>query len=148
GGPETAAERGASAALAGLLFLFLAGRAGLVAGIGAGAGGLAALGALVGLGVVPGLLGLVLGQCALAVARRGLALLGQGREGDGHGHHGGHAGPDQASVHMHSSTSGVFGRRPGEAPATASAARTLYVRAPDAAMNRGPGTFLRGCKNG
>src|SRR5690606_42015511 len=81
-----------------LLFFLFALRARLVARVLAGPGRLAAAGALVGLGIVPGLLGLVLGQRTLAAL--GLALLGQRRDGDGRDRHrGGHCAPDQASVH-------------------------------------------------
>src|SRR5690606_32174370 len=106
---------GASAALALLLFLFLALRPGLVPRVVARAGGLAALGAFVCLGAVAGFLGLALGQRALAVGR-GLAVLGQRRDGDGDGGQGGHGTPDQASVHVSSSLQGPQpaprGRRP------------------------------------
>src|SRR5690606_14615452 len=97
GGPGTGPERAPSAPFALLFFLFAL-RARLAARVLAGPGRLAAAGAFVGLGIVPGLLGLVLGQRTLAAL--GLALLGQRRDGDGRDRHrGGHCAPDQASVH-------------------------------------------------
>src|SRR5690606_17094971 len=137
---------GASAALALLLFLFLALRPGLVPRVVARAGGLAALGAFVCLGAVAGFLGLVLGQPALAVGR-GLAVLGQRREGDGGGGQGGRGTPDQASVHVSSSAAGSSAGAPGEAAGAAWAACPLYVRRACAPLNRGRG-HDRGCKNG